>query len=112
MNTTLRRWMVSTVGRQALAPLTGQDAAALEAVYCAALLWGKSDVRGRRCAQLGILSIIRAMQTTTQHLAIGAVIAATDWGLVREIIGPLDLDEAVIDAARTLLQQTGNPVDF
>jgi hypothetical protein len=77
------------LGKDCLAPLTGQDARALHAFLHAVQLWGNSDGWGRRHAETAMRALVLAMQSTTRHLAKRAIPRVLDWGHEAEIWGRL-----------------------
>jgi hypothetical protein len=65
--------------KHALAPLTGQDARALQVFLHLVDLYGSSDEHGRTCALLAMFWTLRAMQPSTQHLAKAGIPHVLDW---------------------------------
>jgi hypothetical protein len=76
---TAAKWIRGRLGRDALAPLTGQDSRALGAFVHLVALYGNSDGDGRRCALVAMASAVRAMQPSTRHLAKAAIPYVLDW---------------------------------
>lgn len=77
------------LGKGCLAPLTGQDARALDAFLHAVQLWGNSDRWGRRHAETAMRALVLAMQPETRHLAKRAIPRVLDWSHEPEIWGLL-----------------------
>jgi len=71
--------------KHALAPLTGQDARALQAFLHLVDLYGSSDTDGRVCALRAMWWAVRAMQPSTQHLAKAGIPHVLDWSHEGEI---------------------------
>jgi len=78
-------WLKSRLGKQALAPLTGQDAVALSAFAHVVSLWGRSDSSGRRLAVIAGRAIVLAMQPTTRGLAKASIPCVLDWSHEAEL---------------------------
>jgi hypothetical protein len=72
-------WLNHHLGKGCLAPLTGQDAVALQAFLHAVQLWGRSDYEGRRHAETALRALALAMQPSTRHLAKRAIPFVLDW---------------------------------
>lgn len=62
-----------------LAPLTGQDRRALEAIAHCWELYSLSDEDGRAAALVAIRALLDAMQPTTRHLAREMIAQTFDW---------------------------------
>ena len=80
-----RAFLKEHVGKDCLAPLTGQDTAALCAFLHAAELWGRADGGGRFHAEEAMRALVMAMQISTQLLAKRAIPCVLDWGHEAEI---------------------------
>jgi hypothetical protein len=63
-----------------LAPLTGQDRPALEAVAHCWALWGRSDADGQRAAIGAIAALVGGMQAVAWPMARELAAQALDWG--------------------------------
>ena len=94
-----------------LAPLTGQDRPALEAVAHCWRLWGHSDMDGRRAAVQAIGALVSGMQPVCWPMARELAAQALDWGHRGELWPDVcdyafrDLDgSAVVDVAAMRLQ--------
>ena len=77
------------LGKDCLAPLTGQDARALHAFLHAVQLWGNSDTDGRRHAEMAMRALVLAMQEKTRFLAKRAIPRVLDWSHEADIWGRL-----------------------
>jgi hypothetical protein len=63
-----------------LAPLTGQDAPALQAVAHAWALYGRADLEGSRATLRAIAALCDAMQPVVWPMARELAACALDWG--------------------------------
>lgn len=77
------------MGRDCLAPLTGQDARALHAFLHAVQLWGNSDPEGQRHAETAMRALVLAMQPHCRLIAKRAIPRVLDWGHEARIWGRL-----------------------
>lgn len=66
-------------GRDALAPMTGQDMAALAAFVHLVDLYGRSDDAGRRAALDAMTAVVRAPQLKVLHLFRESIAHILDW---------------------------------
>lgn len=73
---TYQAWLRANLGKRALAPLTSQDARALDAAASVAALWQYSQ---RQTVADAFGTIVLLMQATTQHLAFHLVAQVGDW---------------------------------
>ena len=78
-----------------LAPLTGQDAAALRAFLHLVELYGYADGEGRRCALIAMRATVRAMQPSVRHLAKAGIPCVLDWSHEDEIWQQLERPDDV-----------------
>jgi hypothetical protein len=96
-------WLKGRLGKQALAPLTGQEGVALSAFAHVVALWGRSDSNGRRLAVIAGRAIVLAMQPETRGLAKASIPCILDWSHEAELWGAMfeKVDErAVIEGIR------------
>jgi hypothetical protein len=73
------KWLTHHLGRDALAPLTGQDARALRAFVHLVELYAQSDASGRREALVALRATVLTMQLSTRHLAKKSIPHLMDW---------------------------------
>lgn len=94
-----KTWLRNRLGRDALAPLTGQDMRALEAYLHLLELYFASDEIGERCAYVAIGCAIAAAQPSVWHVFRAAIPWAREWddearlwpafeAAAREVIAP------------------------
>lgn len=69
----------SALTRQALASLTGQDTAALDAIAACWDLYARSDVQGQRAALKAVRDLLPAMQSKTRWIARELIPYALEW---------------------------------
>lgn len=81
----LNRWLRLVHGRHVLAPLTGQDASALDTFAHAVELYCHGDLGGRRGAKIAMRGAVSAMQEQTRWLCREAIICISDYGYVEQI---------------------------
>ena len=93
------RVLRETGDKYGLAPLTGQDARALQAFFHLIDLYGSSDEDGRRSAVLAMAATVRAMQPSTRHLAKAGIPHVLDWSHEAEIWSKLTLAPRVGDVS-------------
>lgn len=74
-----RAFLRINFGRTCLAPLTGQDGRALDAIAHCWELYTNSDEDGQRAALDAVRALLKAMQPSTRHLAREAIPAAANW---------------------------------
>jgi hypothetical protein len=80
------RWICERLrNKDALAPLTGQDWRALAAFFHLVALYGNSDRDGRAAAVAAMYHTVRAMQSSTRHLAKAGIPHVLDWSHEEEI---------------------------
>lgn len=72
-------WLRTRHGREALAPLTGQDARALTAFAHLLTLYAVSDDAGRDAALVAMAATATAMQPKCRWLAQSVIPWALDW---------------------------------
>lgn len=77
---TIGPWLRQLLGKGCLAPLTGQDAAALSAFVHAVRLYSYSDEHGQHAALLAMTGCVQAMQPQTRMLAKRSIPHLLDWG--------------------------------
>lgn len=89
---TAPKWLVHHLGRNALAPLTGQDARALRAFVHLVELYACSDGEGQRQALVALRATVLAMQPSVRELAKRSIPHMMDWSdegpLWLAILGP------------------------
>jgi hypothetical protein len=85
------RVLRETGDKYGLAPLTGQDAAALQAFFHLVQLWGSSDQHGRDRAIAAMFHTVQAMQPSTRHLAKAGIPHVLDWSHEDQIWACLEL---------------------
>ena len=76
---TVSKWLTHHAGRDALAPLTGQDTRALRAFVHLVELNAHSDANGQRRALEAMRATADAMQPSTRYLAKIAIPHLMDW---------------------------------
>lgn len=76
---TTGQWLIGQLGKGCLAPLTGQDAAALHAFAHLLRLYSFADIGGRGAAIDAMAATTRAMQPQLHHLAKKLIPHALDW---------------------------------
>lgn len=94
-----------------LAPLTGQDRPALEAVAHCWRLWGTSDEDGRRAALGAIAALVGGMQEVAWPMARELAAHALDWGHRGEL-WPLVCEEYEHKWSRALFSSEIDPHDW
>lgn len=72
-------WLRTRLGKDCLAPLTGQDHRALKAFVHLLELYAVSDEAGRVLAIAAMHATVRAMQPSTRRLCKAAIPAVLDW---------------------------------
>jgi len=73
---TYQAWLRANLGKRCLAPLTSQDARALDAAASVAALWQYTQ---RQTVADAFGAIVMLMQATTQHLAFHVVAQVGNW---------------------------------
>jgi hypothetical protein len=74
------KWIKLRCGKYVLAPLTGQDAPALQAFLHALELYCHSDMSGRRGAFIAMYGAVAAMQEKVRWIAREVIPHVLDWG--------------------------------
>jgi hypothetical protein len=82
---TAPRWLLAQLGKDCLAPLTGQDARALHAFVHLAELYLCSDEAGQRQAIRAMAATVQAMQPHTRRLCKKSIPHVGDWGHEEQI---------------------------
>lgn len=76
---TMKAWLQHHCGRDALAPLTGQDYSALKTFAHLLELYARADEPGSRCALKAMAAVIPAMQEKNRELCKRLIPHVLDW---------------------------------
>lgn len=79
------KWLRVNVGKYCLAPLTGQDHAALFAIAHLLNAYARSDDNGRKALAVALAYTASAMQPSVRYLVKRAVPYAMDWSHESEV---------------------------
>lgn len=74
------KWLQHHCGKDALAPLTGQDIRALHAFVHLVELYAVSDIIGREYTLVAMATTVMTMQPKTRYLAKRSIPHVLDWG--------------------------------
>ena len=75
----LRKWLKANLGPRCLAPLTSQDALALDTAIAAIQLYNYCDAHCEGLALQAFRNAVHCMQKSTQELAFHAIAYSMDW---------------------------------